>query len=255
MEDNMKIVVAGCSFSCTVKEPEYPTGSYPNILNSDEFSVDNISVSGNSNDGSIRSIYEYIRHNNSNDTTFILQCTFLHRIGGYFNFLEDWFNIQPNYRISNLDIGQLESLKINEMFDSTERNAHIYGVNYNFKTKNINDLIWRNVSDTLRDDIIKYYRLWLKLKYDDNIEFNELLFKIDLLNAYVSQSNNKLICMYWPPIEDEYLSKLKEYNFINIDGEYSILNWSLKNKFAADDTHLYYDGHKALSKILKNSLK
>ena len=71
--------------------------------------------------------------------------------------------------------------------------------------------------------------------------------KVKDLIKYLSQFNNKLLLIYWPDVNSNYKDSLKEYNFLKIDGEYSMLRWSKKNNVIGKDTHLIKVGHELLS--------
>ena len=92
--------------------------------------------------------------------------------------------------------------------------------------------------------------------YDDDGSFDYMLYKIDTLETYVEKSDNKIIFLYWPEVQNEYqLNELKCRNFLNIDGEYSILKWSVKNKMIGNDSHLSTYGCNEFANILNSELE
>ena len=270
---NKRIIFAGCSYTVNTwsgGEPITEPYTFGNFLKQKpKLVIQHIAQSGNSNDASIRQIYEYVKNNNIKDSTIVFQVTHLHRIGGYFNFLKDWVNLQPlilNSHDSN-DL-ESESFTLDNINTHEIKNHHIYGteissnmfhptgdpIRYINLPKETDDEFWREGDSYLRSKVIEYYKLWLLYKYDDFIEFKELLIKIDFLKAYLSSYNNKLSLIYWPDIYPKYEELLKEYKFFQIDGEYSMLRWSKKNNVIGKDTHLIKEGHRILSEELYEHL-
>ena len=243
-----KIILAGCSYTINTwsdVEPLTPPYTFGGFLQHKyNLNVDHIAVSGNSNDASIKQIYDYVKDNEVKDSIIVFQVTHLHRIGGEFNFLDKWINLQP--QILDDETFTLDSINTHEI-----ENSEIVGTDY----MNLPDIDeWPTMDSYTRNKIIEYYKLWLQLRYDDFNEFKELLFKIDLLKGYLSQSNNKLLLIYWPDIYPKYQDSLKEYNFFKIDEEYSMLRWSKKNNVIGKDTHLIKEGHELLSDKLYNHI-
>ena len=274
-----KIILAGCSYTINTwsgGEPLEKPFIFGEFLDQkDNLLIEHIAVSGNSNDASIRQIYEHVKNNNIKDSTIVFQVTHLHRMGGYFNFLNDWVNLQPLI-LDSKDSNDLESesfmldnINTHEINDNqvygteVDSNRPINGNNVipnTIPTRYINlpretdDEFWTDGDSYLRNKVIEYYKLWLQYKYDDFIEFKELLIKIDFLKAYLASFNNKLSLIYWPDIYPKYEEFLKEYNFFKIDGEYSMLRWSKKNNVIGKDTHLTKEGHRILSEKLYEHL-
>lgn len=244
MNEEFEIVVAGCSYSCehnqiSVRAPGSKT--YPELL---KYKTNNISISGNSNDASIRQIYNYVTENNTTNKLFIFQITYLHRIGGYFSFSKHWINLQP--MSIHYDIKKLKSIgKVKPK-----------ACNTNFKTLNKHDLHEWGYDSYYINKINDFYTLWTEIKYDEIREFNDLIFKIDLLKSFLEQRDNKLLCIFWPPIKDEYIKYFKKNNFFNIQGEYSMYDWSGKSKSKTeDDSHLTTGGHIRLARHLNNFIE
>ena len=80
------------------------------------------------------------------------------------------------------------------------------------------------------------------------------MYELDDLNRLVESSNNKILFLYWSHIVPN-VSELKKRNFLNIDGEYSLLNWSTKNNLLDGKTsHLSQEGHRKLSEIILEQL-
>jgi hypothetical protein len=259
MEDR-NIILAGCSYTIntwfggTPHDPSDPF-TFGGFLahNHSDLKIKHIAVSGNSNDASIRQIYDYVKSNTIKNSTIIFQVTHLHRIGGYFNFLDEWINLQPMILNSHSSKKiEEESFTLDNINTVELSKNQIYGTQVldqsqpSYSPINADDEFWKNGDSYIKERIMDYYKIWLEYKYDDFLEFKELLFKIDLLKGYLSQNNNKLLLMYWPDIYPSYLPYLKEYEFFNIDGEYSMIRWSKKNNVIGDDTHLTLNGHKML---------
>jgi hypothetical protein len=261
---NKKLILAGCSYTIDTWfggapfEIPYTFGGF--LHHNHNLNVEHIAVSGNSNDASIRQVYDFVKNNNIKDSTVVFQTTHLHRIGGHFNFTDDWINLQPRVLESKTS-NKLE----NESFTLDNFNTYevgddeIYGTQLNLKNldkyKNLSDdYFWKSGDSSLKKKVIEYYQLWLQFKYDDFIEFKELMFKLDLLKGYLSQFNNQMVLIYWPDIYPKYIPYLEERNFFNINREYSMMRWSKINNVIGDDTHLKLEGHKLLSKELYEHL-
>lgn len=259
-----KLILAGCSYTINTwfgGAPFQIPYTYGGFLNRDyNLDIKHIAVSGNSNDASIRQVYDFVKNNNIKNSVIVFQTTHLHRIGGFFNFTDDWLNIQPavlNSKTSNKlenESFTLDNFNTREIGDN-----EVYGTSLNFenkdKYKNLSDdYFWLSEDSFLKKKIIDYYKLWLQYKYDDFIEFKELMFKLDLLKAYLAQFNNEMVIIYWPDIYPKYVPYLKERNSFNINGEYSMMRWSKINNVMGDDTHLRLEGHELLSKELHKHL-
>ena len=78
---------------------------------------------------------------------------------------------------------------------------------------------------------------------------------VDDLTKLVEDTNNKILYLFWPhTIVDK--SCLEDRNFFNINGEYSILKWSVENNLInPKDSHLNKKGHQKLTELLINKLK
>jgi len=259
-----KVVTVGCSYS----EEAWPSNSdkingtkpknYSDFLNDiDGINCKNLSKSGNSNDASIRQLYYYVKKNNPKDTTFIFQITMLHRHGGFYSFNNKWLNFQPgNIRIENKkDIYKIGYKRF--IYDELGGVRAPLVSDYDFDSLTYSDLNNHlKTNDVEMQQMLIFYNSFiLKYKYDDILEFKELLFKIDLIKSFVNKNNNKLLLIFWPKVFPEYIDSLKEYDFFNIDGEYSMLKWSLDNKLIGEDTHLESDGHYKLSKKILEKIK
>ena len=229
------IIVSGCSYSHTSKTP------YPYFLNRKEgYGVENIAYSGQSNDSILKKIYDYIINHNTSDSVFICQLTYLHRIGWYHSVNSMWMDYQPEF-INK--IPKYENNKLAFEYDDT-------------KTTISSDTHHNELHKDDYDALKEMYQTWLGRVYDDSETFNYLLYKIDTLESFIKNTNNKVIFLYWPNVENEYqLEQLQKRNFFNIDGEYSMLNWSLKNNMIGDDSHLSTIGNETFSNILSVKLK
>jgi hypothetical protein len=221
-----KIVVSGCSYS---------TGYQYHLRETYKFDVETLAIPGQSNDSITRKIYDYIVNENCKDVLFICQLTWLHRIGFYHDVANKWLDYQPNF------INLIP--KYFEVSDKLE-------IKYHKESIKLNDVIDINKNDY--KELENMYKTYLKLVHNEKESFNNLLYKIDTLESFVEKTGNKIIFMYWPLIEDEtQIKALSNRNFFNIDGEYSILNWSTKNKKNIPiDSHLSYHGVVVFSEIL-----
>lgn len=230
-----KIIVSGCSYSHTSKTP------YPFFLNRKEgYDVENIAYSGQSNDSILKKIYDYIINHNISESLFICQLTYLHRIGWYHSVNSMWMDYQPEF------INKIPTFINNELNFEYHNTKTIISSNTQQIELNTNDY------DTLK----KMYQTWLSRVYDDSETFKYLLYKIDTLESFIKNTNNKVIFLYWPDIQNEYqLEELQKRNFFNIDGEYSMLNWSLKNNMIGNDSHLSEYGNETFANIISVKLK
>jgi hypothetical protein len=229
-----KIIVSGCSYSHTSKTP------YPYFLNRKEgYDVENIAYSGQSNDSILKKIYDYIINNNVSDSIFVCQLTYLHRIGWYHSINSTWMDYQPEF------INKIPTYKKDEL---------------DFKYDVDKTIISNSNNSTLEYDdynaLKEMYQTWLARVYDESETFNYLLYKIDTLESFIKNTNNKIIFLYWPEIQNKYqLIELQKRNFFNINDEYSILKWSVKNNMIGGDSHLSTYGNETFSNILSNKLK
>jgi hypothetical protein len=105
------------------------------------------------------------------------------------------------------------------------------------------------------DKLKRMYNTWLNMVYDDDATFDYLLYKIDTLESYIEKTNNKILFIYWPEIQNEYqLNELKNRNFLSINEEYSILKWSVKNNMIGEDSHLSNYGCNEFAELLNDEL-
>jgi hypothetical protein len=227
-----KIVVSGCSYSA---------GGWPLSLKEKySLNVDSLAISGQSNDSITRKIYDYIVDNNCKNTLFICQLTWLHRIGFYHDIVNEWLDYQPNF--INLIPKYIESVDRLEM-------------KYYDDSVKVNKAI--NINKDEYNELENMYKTYLKFIYNEDESFINLLYKIDLLESFVEKTQNEILFIYWPLINKEsQVNQFQNRNFLNIDGEYSILNWSTKNKkINNNDSHLSKYGHLHFAGILNKYLK
>lgn len=229
------VLISGCSFS------HIPNGSYGNYLNSIYgYFVINISYSGQSNDSILKKIYDYIKINKVSNSVIICQLTYLHRIGWYHNVNSMWMDYQPEF-INKIPTYKNDILQFE--YDETKSKVTQYA-DYN------------GASQSDFKKLKEMYHIWLSMVYNENESFNYMLYKIDTLKTYIEKTNNKVIFVYWPEVKNEYqLKELKSRNFLNINDEYSILKWSVKNKMIGMDSHLSTYGCNEFSSILNFELK
>ena len=90
--------------------------------------------------------------------------------------------------------------------------------------------------------------------YDEEHEFFELHKKINELTKQIKDSNNEILYLYWPDVIYDK-SLFNKNNFLSIEGEYSMLKWSVKNKLTQEeDTHLSLEGHSQLGNSILSYL-
>lgn len=213
----MKIIVSGCSYSYI------PNQSYAFFLK-DTFKheVVNLAKPGKSNYHIIKTIYEYIKNTNLENSYIICQLTFTHRIGMFHDIFNHWYDYQP-FSLTN------------ENGDFKNKKNFIESFNSIKPTSNIN----RNVYD----ELINFYEIYLKLIYNEHAEFENLLYQIELLTTYVEKNNNKIIYLYWPQLINGQVEKLKiNKNFISLYEEYSFFQISKNKNWQDLEGHLNIEG-------------
>lgn len=220
------IVITGCSYSSI-----HP---YSKFLEND-YNVINLANEGQSNDKILKDVYDYINKTKCTDTIFICQLTYLHRIGFYHNSIGEWVDYQPQclYPKPKIKDGKVDFLFSNE----------IAGLNNS-----------GNYDSNITSELNSFYKTYLKYIYHDEFNFNSLIYQVDLLSSFVNQSNNKILFIYWPEIlNDIQKSLLKDRKFFNIDGEYSMLKWSVSENMIGEDSHLSEIGSFNFSLKLKQN--
>lgn len=228
------IIVTGCSYSqiSGVKE------AYPNMLDSSpNLKVSNLAWPGQSNDTIIRNVKEQIRDGITN-TLFICQLTHLHRVSHYCTLNKKWLEFQP----SIVNIGPtIKDDKVSFEIETNSGNidpvVSVYGAQR-----------WQDNGITKDElhELFKWYEFYLTHLYDEENTFHELNYKINELTKQVKDSDNDILYLYWPDVSYDDSLFLKN-NFLSIEGEYSMLKWSIKNKLTQQaDTHLTVDGHIAI---------
>ena len=202
-----KIIVSGCSYSTT------PLNDNFSKLLSDKYRCENIAVSGHSNYSIIKKIYDYIEKTKVNDSLFICQLTYTHRLGFHHSVNNLWIDYQPN----NLN--------------------GIRTVTFDFE--NLPELPSElNIESGIRKKLETMYKTYLSYVYDEDAEFFNLMRNLDLLKSYVETGGNKILFVYWPKVTQVQKQELQKRDFFNVSGEYSMLDWSYENKLTAHDSHL-----------------
>jgi len=227
------IIVTGCSYSqiSGVKE------AYPNMLGSSpNLKVSNLAWPGQSNDTIIRNVKEQIR-GGITDTLFICQLTHLHRVSHYCTLNKKWLDFQPS--IVNIEPNIKDDKVSFEIETHGKALVSVYGAQQ-----------WKDTGLDKEEMIklFKWYEFYLTHLYDEENTFHELTHKINELTKQIKDSGNDILYLYWPDISYDD-SLFLNNNFLSIDGEYSMLKWSIKNKLTQQkDTHLTVDGHIAIMK-------
>jgi hypothetical protein len=235
-----KLIISGCSYSAYTGT----SSPYADVLKKNGYSVYNMSWCGSSNESIINRIYECIKKNDVTDSLILCQLTYIHRIGWYHNFAKRWIDYQPKYiqTIPKYDV-ENDSVKVEVSMKETFMEGG-------------DNPIPNDVSKEEFKILTKMYKTWLEYVYDEDEMFNYLLYKIDTLKAYVDTTGNKIEFIYWPDIQREnQLEEIKKRSFLNIEGEYSMLKWSTKNKLIDDTSHLNKNGHDTFSNFLDNKIK
>jgi len=249
-----KIVVTGCSYSTKAGV----THPYP-LLMEEYFDgeVINLAWPGQSNDTIIRNVKQEIRKGTTN-TFFICQLTHLHRISKFCTLNQKWIDFQPaivnptpdfkdsemKFDIHVLDIESKSRTK--SPYESGNHGVSVYGAIQPQDVELEKFEYWK---------LINWYQDYLMYIYDEENEFKELHYKLSELTKLVEDSGNKILYLYWPDMIKNK-SVFKNNNFLSIDGEYSLMRWSIKNKLTQrNDTHLTAIGHVELLSELSRYIK
>lgn len=234
-----KVIISGCSYSAWAGLGV----SYGDNLKRYGYDVFNMAWNGQSNESIIKKIYDYINKENVTDSLVICQLTYTHRMGWYHSSIKRWIDYQPKYiqTIPEYNI-ENDSIKFEILTDETF----------------MEDGVWGTPKDVKEDDykiLTKMYKTWLEYVYDEDEMFNYLLYKIDTLKTYVESTGNKIQFIYWPDIQNiNHLKEIQNRNFLNIDGDYSMLKWSIKNNLVDNTSHLNKEGHTIFSNILEEKI-
>ena len=238
-----EIIVSGCSYSTNTGVTPY--GSILENLSS--VKVSNTAWPGQSNKSIIRQFRDEIKKGIT-DTIFICQLTHLHRLNLYCTLNNKYIDFQPNF------IKIIPELKDgNVVFDVDTESPH-KGTFRGISAYGVQKETDFELDESIYKEFFSFYRQYLKYFYDDVESFYNLMDDIDDLNGLVKSSGNKILFLYWPHITPD-IGELKKRNILNIDGEYSLLNWSTKNNLLDGRTsHLSQEGHRKLSKKIITEL-
>ena len=248
------IIVTGCSYSTKagVLNP------YPLLLkNYFNGEVINLAWPGQSNDTIIRNVKEEIRKGTTN-TFFICQLTHLHRMAKFCSLNQKWVDFQPAIANPTPDLKDSEMRFDIKIFDvdaksktASAYDGNIHGVSVYGATKP-DDIA---IEEFEMWKLINWYQDYLMYIYDEENEFKELHYKLSELTTLVENNGNEILYLYWPDtISDKSL--FKNNNFLSINGEYSLMRWSIKNNLTQrHDTHLTSIGHVRLLNELSRYIK
>lgn len=238
-----KIIISGCSYSCNTG-----TTPYSEILKTiSNTEVKNISWPGQSNQSIIRHIRKEIDKGTS-DTLFICQLTHLHRLNLYCTLNNKYIDFQPNF------VNIIPEIKNdNIVFDIDIENPHrdtLRGIGTYGATKQIDT----GLDENLYKELFNFYSQYLKYFYDDENSFYNLMDDVDDLSRLIESSGNEIMFLYWSHIIPN-VDELRKRKFVNINGKYSLLNWSTKNNLLDGKTsHLGQKGHTKLSEIISKQI-
>jgi hypothetical protein len=238
-----KLIISGCSYS-TAGSDTHPYINWSNILKKQySYDISQLAIAGQSNDSITKKIYDFIVKYNPKDCLIICQLTYTHRIGWWHSIANQWSDYQPNY------------INVIPEIDE-ETNKVTFTHNLDICNEDPKTMFSKgNVTKEQFDELTNMYLTWLKYVYDESEMFKQLMFKIDTLNAFIKESGNKIMFIYWPDITNEHeLNELKNRNFFNIDSEYSILRWSSKNKLTDKTSHLSNDGNILFASLINDKL-
>jgi len=241
------IITSGCSYSDISNTLDNTVQArsdvvYSHLLGS-KYNHNSINLAncGQSNDKIIKVVYDNIQE----DTTYICQLTFLHRRGRYVDIADEWLDFQPAFfhkpKLKNKKI-LWEIVKDTVFFDATKKDEE---VSETMKT----------LTNETKLKLENWYNEYLSKIHNNVEEFKHLMYQIDMLQSYVEKFNSNILFMYWPEIESDFeLKNLKDRNFININDNYSMLNWSTSNNLLGWDSHVNHEGHSILADKLNSLL-
>lgn len=218
------IIISGCSYS-------YPNPhSYGKWLGD---GVINLSFPGSSNPSILYKVWDYIQRGECKGDTFIIQLTYLHRIGWYHQSAGRWIDWQPVFTSPKPNGTEWK-------WDASQSHP-----NYSQRETKI--------SDVHSEMLSSMYKNWLSLVYDEEEEFRYLMYLVDSLSALISQTGNKAVWLYWPHISNP--TELVRRGFFEIEGEYSLLKWSTDSDLLGSDSHLSEIGAFELGKRICEKLE
>lgn len=243
----MKIITLGCSYSDISNTDDNTIEAksdvvYPMVLGyKHNFDSLNLASCGYSNDKIIKKLYENIQEN----TTYICQLTFLHRRGRYVDMADEWIDFQPAFfqkpKIENKKV--FWKIMKDYYFDAT-------------KTDEPRSKSFLTLTEEQKDELRNWYGDYMRLIHNDEEEFKHLMYQIDMLESYVEKNKSRIMFIYWPEVYDDYqLSELNKRNFLSIDDNYSMLNWSTSNDLLGWDSHMNPQGHELLADSINDFIK
>ena len=238
-----KIITSGCSYSTN-------TGSTPYSIilgnSSNDVYVENKAWPGQSNQSILRQIRNDI-NSGITDTTFICQLTPLHRLSIYCNRNNDYIDFSPTFTTLSPVIkdGNIQfDIDFNNPDQGTLRGIGTYGATGQHDV---------GLSDDEYKELWNFYKIYLNYSYDDDTAFYNLIEMVDDMQRLVDITNNKILFLFWPNTISD-IEELKKRNFINFDGEYSLLNWSVSKNILDGTSHLSQLGHELVAERLLNNL-
>ena len=247
------IIITGCSYSQSSGVPRKYIYSSLLKQHRDIKNVKNLSWPGQSNDTIIRDIKNEINKGVS-DSLFICQLTHLHRVSHFCTINKKWLDFQPAIinpypEIKNdkveFEIEFYNEKKRPQLGKGNMGSIGIYGA------QKWNDL---KLNEDTVIKLLDWYETYLMYLYDEEHEFFELHKKINELTKQIKDSNNEILYLYWPDVIYDK-SLFNKNNFLSIEGEYSMLKWSVKNKLTQEeDTHLSLEGHSHLGNSILSYL-
>ena len=222
----MKIIVSGCSYSRTPYDKTY--SKFLNEIYG--YHIENTAKSGQSNQSIIKTLFDWVKTYDVRDSYLICQLTFTHRIGMFHDVFDRWHDYQPY----GTKITQNQITKFNKI------TTQMY-------LKEFNELSNDILIDEIGNDLLKFYETYIKWIYNDKAEFESLMLNVDMFNEWVKLNNNKVLFIYWPQLTDIESIQLKERNFFNIDGNYSMHDYTKRNQLTDIDGHMNEAGNRYIA--------
>jgi hypothetical protein len=100
---------------------------------------------------------------------------------------------------------------------------------------------------------IQLYRDYQKYLYNDDYEYNKLIYSLYNIQSSVEKIGSKIIFIYF---DTWYKSTpmFNKINFLRFENELSCLNWAKKNNltYSKEDLHLSEEGNKVLAEKIIN---
>ena len=218
------IISFGCSFSCW--RHDFTKGFVDLVANDYGVQYQNHSIPGNSNESIIYEFNKRYHQYELKDSLILFQPTFLTRYAYYDSKFRNLISLQNMVNPNN---GDEVVSNFQAMFgDGNGESIEFY------------------------EKKLELFRDYQKYLYNDDYEYNKLLYSLYNIQSSVEKIGSKIIFIYF---DTWYKSTpmFNKINFLRFGNELSCLNWAKKNDltYSKEDLHLSEEGNKVLAeKIL-----